>query len=148
MKRLRKVDESLALEEFKMLQEIARDQEELRAKIRGWCVAIITALSVAALSKEIQISGATFLFVASVILCLFLWLDVLYRVAQDRAFRRAKKVEIILRGNLYYDGPRIRDSLSVPNSIEDQLQSLNNVRVFGPYFLLLIIVTVVASLAP
>lgn len=139
--------EFLPLEELKILQDIASRQEELRVKIRGWCIALLTALSVAALSQEIRISSGQFFFFGCVILVLFLWLDALYRVAQDRAFDRAKVVESVLRGEVNYDGPRIRDSLSEPNSLEGQIKSLRNVRVYSPYAILLIIVTIVALVA-
>ena len=135
----------LALEEFKLLQGIAEAQETLRFKIRSWCVALITALSVAVLSQKIQFSVCQFLLIATVIMLMFLWLDVLYRVAQDWALRRAKLVEESLRGLIKYDGPKVRESLSAPNSVADQVLSLNNVRVYGPYLLLLVILVVVAA---
>lgn len=134
----------LALEELKLLQGIAEAQETLRFKIRGWCVALITALSVAVLSHKILFPVGQFLLIAMVIMLTFLWLDVLYRVAQDRALKRAKLVEESLRGLVKYDGPKVRESLSVPNSVADQMLSLNNVRVYGPYLLLLVILFVVA----
>lgn len=130
----------LALEELKLLQGIAQNQEELRFKIRGWCLALVTALSVAFLSERIKFSGGQYIFVSCLILVLFLWLDVLYRVAQDRAFARKKVVEEYLRGIGEYSGPLIRDSLSGPNSVEEQCVSLNNIRVYGPYVFLFVIV--------
>lgn len=133
----------LALEEFKLLQGIARDQEELRFKIRGWCVALITALSVALLSNEIELPRKEYFLVSLMILLLFLWLDVLYRVAQDRALRRAKVVEKVLQNKCAYSGPCIRESLSVKNSLAEQLRSLNNIRVYSPYLLLAVTIMVV-----
>jgi len=134
----------LALEELKLLQFIAQNQDNLRFKIRGWCAALITALVVSYMSQEIALSATQFVITSSLILFLFLWLDVLYRVAQDRAYNRSKIVEENLRGIGKYSGPLIRDSLSVPNSIEDQLLSLNNIRVYGPYVFLFIIVMLLA----
>ncbi len=138
---------TLALEEYKLLQSIAEAQETLRFKIRGWCVALITALSVAVLSQKIHFSGGQFLSLASVIVLMFLWLDVLYRVAQDRALDRAKVVEKSLQGLIEYDGPKIRDKLSVQNSLADQVHALKNVRIYGPYLLLSAIIILVAQLS-
>lgn len=134
----------LALEELKILREIAQNQEELRFKIRGWCTALITALSVAFLSKEIKFSGGQFFLISSVVLFLFLWLDVLYRVAQDRAYTRSNIVESFLRGEEEkYEGPKIGSSLSMPNNRVDQLKSLNNIRVYSPYIPLLVLVIII-----
>jgi len=130
----------LALEELKLLQGIAEKQEELRFKIRGWCLALVTALTAAFLSEKTDFSGAQYILISCLILALFLWLDVLYRVAQDRALTRAEIVEKNLRGVEEYAGPLIRNSLSVKNTIKDQRTSLNNIRVYGPYLLLFIIV--------
>lgn len=130
----------IALEELKILQGIAQNQEELRFKIRGWCLALVTAFSVAFLSEKVKFCGGQFILISSLIVVLFLWLDVLYRVAQDRAFARAKDVEKYLRGTGDYSGPLIRNSLSVPNSVKDQCESLNNIRVYGPYVLLFLII--------
>lgn len=133
-------NKQLALEELKLLLDIAQGQEELRFKIRGWCIALVTAFSVAFLSEKIKFSGCQFILISSLILVLFLWLDVLYRVAQDRAFKRSKVVEENLRGIGNYSGPLIGEYLSVPNSAKDQVVSLKNIRVYGPYVLLLVIV--------
>lgn len=139
--------QQLALEELKMLQEIAQNQEELRFKIRGWCMALITALAVAFLSKELKLSGGHFALISSIILFLFLWLDVLYRVAQVRAFKRADAVESFLRGEEQtYEGPKIRSSLSIPNSLEEQKESLNNIRIYGPYIPMIALVLIVGTL--
>jgi len=136
----------LALEEFKLLQEIAQNQEELRLKLRGWCVALVTALSVASLSKEIDLSGTRFFLISIMVVFMFLWLDVLYRVAQDRALKRAKVVEECLCDLKEYKGPCIRQNLSLPNSVTEQLQSLNNIRVYSPYLLLVMITIVVTGI--
>lgn len=136
----------LAIEELKLLQIIAGNQEELRFKIRGWCIALVTALTAAFLSGKIEFLGIEYILISCLILTLFLWLDVLYRVAQDRALTRAAVVEENLRGSEVYEGPLIRNSLSVKNTIKDQRKSLNNIRVYGPYLLLFVIVLLVGIL--
>ncbi len=138
------LDISCAWEEIKLLHEIVKNQEEWRFKIRGWAVALLTALSVVAFSNDVKITGSQYLALSIVVLLVTCWIDVIYRVAQDRALERANIVEEQLRTQRKYDGPKIRVKLSRPNSIEAQLSALNNIRVYGPYLLLLFIVSVIA----
>ena len=140
-------DVSLAWEEVKLLQEIAKNQEDWRFKIRGWAMALVTALSVAAFSSDVRLSGSQYFMLSVVILLVTCWLDVIYRVAQNRALDRAGVVEKHLRGEGDYDGPKITESLSKPSTMAAQLTALTNVRVYGPYVFLFIAIGLIAYVA-
>lgn len=131
--------EQMALEELKIIQDVIYDQEAIRFKIKGWAVALITAISIAFLSKKINFSSTEYLFTSVGIVLLFFWTDVIHRIAQDRAQKRALNIERFLRGETEYDGPKVSISLSRDNTIKDMLRSAKNVRVYFPYLVLLFI---------
>ena len=125
--------EVIALEEFKLVQSIINNQEQIRVKVVGWCIATISAISVAYLSKKFQFSPGSYFAVSLTIIVIFLWLDTVHRVAVDRAIIRSGEIESFFRKEVDYDGPKIGKSISVKNGIPYQLRSLKNVRVYGPY---------------
>lgn len=127
----------LALEELRLLQEIIKHQEELRAQLTNWAVGLIGAVTVAFLSTEISLSRFQFLFVGCTLVFASFWMNVIYRVAQNRAIVRGIRVEHYLREGNAYDGPRIGASLAVRNSVGEQLRAAANIRMYAPYSILL-----------
>jgi|SRR3954447_24142729 len=130
----------MAIEELKTLQSIISKHDDLRAQVLGWCVALITGLTVAYLSKPVEIDRWGFVALSVSIVLLFLWVSVSYKVAQDRAIERARTIESQIRAQATYDGPLVTDSLSRANRWPDQKKALNNVRVWGPFASLLLLV--------
>jgi len=130
----------IALEEWKIVQDVIHDQEEIRFKIKGWAVALISAISITFLSKKINFSSAEYLFISVGIVLLFFWTDVIHRVAQDRSQKRTFDIECFLRRKTEYDGPKVSISLSRANTIKEQLRSAKHARVHFPYLVLLFII--------
>jgi|SRR6185369_3582 len=130
----------MALEELKMLQSIISKHDDLRSQVLGWCVALITGLTIAYLSKPVELYLWGFAALSISIVLLFLWVSVTYKVAQDRAIERARTIESQIRAQTAYDGPLVADSLSRANRWPDQKKALNNVRVWGPFAALLVLV--------
>lgn len=130
----------MALEELKVLADIISRHDEISLKIKGWCTTLVTGFLVAMFSGTIQAPLNVSGLLVAVIIVIFLWIDVVFRVAEDRAINRQGEVEKALRGEVQYDGPKIKWSLSTPNTFRDQLRSLNNNRIYLPYVALSIIV--------
>jgi len=79
-------------------------------------------------------------------IALFLWLEVIYSVAGNRAIKRSIEVEGIIRQPAEYKGPQVGASLKRKNTLRSQLEAVNNVRIYVPYFVLLIITVAIAYL--
>ncbi len=133
----------VALEELKILQEIIARHDDISFKIKGWCVTLITAIILAIKSGKFSISVSSGLVLLGGISILFLWVDIIYRVAEDRAISRSREVERLIRDHIVYDGPQIAESLSVKTTFMDQMSSLNNIRIYVPYIAISIIVLAV-----
>ena len=71
---------------------------------------------------------------------LFFWMDVVYKVAQDRAIARSAKIEDQIRNGAQYDGPRVGTSLAQRNSLTAQRHAAAKMRVWFPFLVLLILV--------
>ncbi len=136
--------EQHAFAEIKILNDIVSLQETVRQKIRNWAITLVSAVSVAYLSKDIEISTHTYIIVCYSVLVLFLWADVIHRVAQSRAIKRTVQVEDCFSGQTQYDGPKIATSLSPNSNIRDQWHALNNVRIYSVYIILAILATVLS----
>ena len=134
----------IALSELKMVQDIIHNQEQMRLKVVGWCIAAVTGISIAFVSKTLVVPTKYYLALSLAITCIFLWLDTVHRVAVDRAIARSGDIEGFLRGEHEYDGPKIGKSISVASGARYQAESLKNVRVYGPYLALSLIVVAVA----
>jgi len=133
----------LAFDEIKILNDIIGIQEDVRQKIRNWTIILISGVSIAFLSKKIDLGPYHYLAVCYSILLLFLWADVIHRVAQSRAIRRSIDVEKALGDGGQYDGPKIATSLSVSSNLREQWRAFNNVRVYSIYLILGLLSTVI-----
>ncbi len=143
------VEQTLALEELKLIQTVISRQESLRLTLRGWAIGLVSILTVSFLSSKLLLPRAQ--YVAGVVfLCvLFFWLEVVHRVAENRAMERCENIELFLRGGTpTYGGPLIGKSLARPNSLRDQLKAADNLRIYLPYLVLIIGAISIAVLAP
>jgi hypothetical protein len=136
----------LAMEELRLLQEIIKHQEDLRAQLMNWSVGLIGAGTFAFLT-EIKLSQSNFLFVGCTLVLASFWMNVIFRVAQDRAITRSHRVEQFLREGGEYDGPKIGLSLAARNSVAEQLQAANNIRMYSPYAILLVFIVIASNLS-
>jgi hypothetical protein len=134
---------AIALEELKLLQAVIHKQDDARSHIVGWSVAVVVALTVAYLSDK-GLTGKTYCFLGTVVVLLFLWLDVVHKVAQDRAISRVKAIEKSIRTGTYYIGPCIAGTLTRPNTLYEQCLAARNVRVWAPYATLFLTVLLVS----
>lgn len=136
---------SIILKELELLQSIIARQENARLTIRNWFIGFITALVVSYLSNSISIPTSTFLSIGTVLILMFYWTELVYRVAEKRAIVRSNEIEMQLRDMESYDGPKIGLSLGRPNRLRDQILEIpNNVRISGPYLTILILVLLIA----
>lgn len=137
-------DKERALDELRILQGIVARHDDISFKIKGWCVTLITGIMLALKSGNFAVSTKSSLILAFGISLLFLWVDVVYRVAEDRAIDRSDEIEKLMRDESEYDGPKIVMTLRKPNTLSDQYKSLKNVRIYLPYLILTMIVIIVS----
>jgi hypothetical protein len=137
-------DDQKAFEELKALQAIISSQEEARALIKNWLIGLITVISGAFVSGKVAFSRVGYLIISIGIIVLFLWIDTVHRVSQDRAIGRSQLVEQFLREKTVYDGPLIGRTLSAANTLSEQIKALNNIRLYFPYIILTVIVIGIA----
>lgn len=135
--------DKLALEEIKILQAIVIKHDDIRSTIINWNVGLITALCVAFLSGKSGLDRIDFFLIGVAIILLFFWLDVVYKIAQNRAIRRSAEIEDQIRCGTTYDGPIIGKSLTQPNTASEQMNAARNVRVWFPFLALLVLVALV-----
>ncbi len=124
-----------ALKEIEILNLAIARQEDIGLKIRGWCITLITALTIAFLSNELITNKETFFWITLFVIFLFYHIETLHRVAEIRAIRRSQRVEKIMRLGLPYDGPDISRSL-VFGRPGDKRKAWFNPRIFWTYFFL------------
>jgi hypothetical protein len=136
--------DKLALEEMKLLQSIILKHDDIRSKMVGWSVSLVSALSAFYLHEKSGMDRTGFQIVGFSITILFFWLDTIYKVAQDRAINRSRVVEKMI-ANGEYEGPAIGVSLGKDNLVLDQLRSALNVRVWSPYAGLSLLVLVASN---
>ena len=136
---------TILLKEYEFLQNIIARQENTRLTIRNWFMGFITALSIAYLSNSVSIPKNGFLLVSVVLILLFYWTELVYRVAEKRAMIRSDEVEKYLREGTEYDGPKIGLSLGKSNRFSDQLKEIpTNIRISGPYVVISILILLIA----
>ena len=134
----------IAVEELKLVQTIIQHQGDVGLRIKSWCITLVAVLGAARLNTDTSISASAFVLGATSLIAVFLWLDAMHRVPQDRAILRSEEIERYLREeDGPYDGPAIGRSLQLANSPTAQLKAANNVRVWGPYAALFAVVVVV-----
>lgn len=134
-----------AIEELKLLQAFIGKSDDISLKIKGWSITLSTAYIIALATGKLTNGHLTLL--ALLVPLLFLWLDVVFRVAQNRAIRRSSCIEEAIRGEREYDGPRIAKTLSQPNNLREQWQALNNVRMHIPYSIQIVALALAGSLS-
>ena len=140
--------EELAVEELKLAQAAIHKQDDLRFKIIGWCVIFFTGLTVAFLSEDMPVGKSIYLVVGAVGIVAFGILDVLHKVAQDRAIKRYQCIEEGLRTVCTYDGPCLGDRLAEKVTPSALWKASKNARVFGPYLALAFSLCVIALVGP
>jgi hypothetical protein len=94
--------ETITLEELKLVQFIIHNQEQMRIKVVGWCIATISAISVAYLSLKLNLPSKSYFSLSLIIILIFLWLDTVHRVAVDRAIFRSGEIERFFRKECEY----------------------------------------------
>ena len=106
-------------------------------------------LTASFLSSKLLLPRAQYVAVVVFLCVLFFWLEVVHRVAENRAMERCEDVELFVRGGTpTYGGPLIGKSLAQPNSLRDQLEAADNLRIYLPYLVLIIGAISIAVLAP
>jgi len=133
------------IEEWKQLEGIIRLRWEFVFKIRGWLLALLTALTVALYSGHIPISRHWFLVIIYAIIIMFLWLEQVQVIIARRAIKRKEYVEMVLRGEAEYDGPKVTTELMPTGRfgilIREILSEVKNAMVIIPTILLIIVMT-------
>ncbi len=140
------MDNSTAIEEWKLLQSIIARQEGLVFTIRGCHIAFITALSVGAFTGRIAVNGLSLAMIGIGVLLAFLWMELAQRVPLKRSIERSKAVEESMR-NGNYQGPWLADSLTKPvTSIELWRPLFLNEMIYIPALAIFFVILVMAAI--
>lgn len=138
--------EPIIIKELEIMQGIIARQEEMRMQCRNWYITIVTALTVAFFSKEVSLGQRHYLLITLVLAASFLWLEVIHRVAEQRAMDRGLLIEQALRKEVVYNGPSIGESFKDASTKGEQLKALNNIRLYATYLLLSLLAIIVSFL--
>lgn len=106
-----KDEKDLAFKELSLLQTLIDRQEKNRLQFRGWHIGLLTATSIAFLSKDRILSNKDFLIIGSSLTIIFSFLELIFGITENRAIERSLKIEKLIREDSNYDGPRIGLSL-------------------------------------
>lgn len=130
----------VALEERKIIQNIIHNQEEIRMKLVGWCITIVSGFIIAFHSNKIAISGTKFGLFTLLVVIVFLILDITNRSVFYKMLKRSKTVEkMIQNGASKYDGFKIEESMAEPMEKKNVVYDF---RLFSPYIALIIIIAI------
>jgi hypothetical protein len=140
----------VALDELQILAGIIERKEAVRLRQRNWVITAVSGLSIALFSKGVNVTSGEYAAVALATIVIFWLMETVYQHVEDRAIRRSKRLEEILREGGPYDGPLISESLS-PRSLKEQLTYVARTffapRVASPYLALVVLVVAFALLA-
>jgi hypothetical protein len=138
----------LEIEELKMLQQIIGRYDDHEIKIRSWLLGLLVALSIARYSEKIHMPGAWLGYLASGLVVLFLFIEVIHRIPKRKAIDRVAEVERAIRGECDYDGPRINEKLTQSAQVTKVIAEAAMLPVYGFYGLVITIVWVLVLAAP
>lgn len=134
---------SLARDELQILAGIIERKEQVRLRQRNWVITTVSGLSLAFVSDNVGLGRGEYLALALSSIMIFWLMETVYQHVEDRAIRRSRDLEQILREGRPYDGPLISDSLS-PRGLVDQIGYVRRTflapRVASPYVALTLIV--------
>ena len=137
--------ETIAVEEWRLLQRIIARKETIVFRIRGCCYLLLVVLGAAIFHARTHLAEWILLYLAYLVALTFFAVEVGQKVALRRAIDRSRQVEHSLREGFPYDGPRLGDTLSAPAKLREVWQcSGGNQMVWVPAAISLIAITVFA----
>jgi hypothetical protein len=96
---------SLARDELQILAGIIERKEQVRLRQRNWVI----TLSLAFVSDNVGLRRSEYLALALSSIMIFWLMETVYQHVEDRAIRRSRDLEQVLREGRPYDGPLISD---------------------------------------
>ena len=133
------------LEELRQIQAIVARHEDHAFKIRNVMYALLTALTVPLFSEKKLIPGKSFLVLASIVMVLFLIVELVHRGFVRLAIDRGRDVEEMIRGKKPYDGPLIAESLGQQRLMSMMLSELRMPSIAVHYICLLAAIVMIAA---
>lgn len=141
---------TLALTELEILAKIIERKEQVRLRQRNWVITAVSGLTLAFVSDKSHIDSSEYAAVTLATVTIFWLMETVYQHVEDRAIKRSRTLERILREGHSYDGPLISESLS-PRSPTEQLRYVRQTflapRVASPYLALIVVVVIFATIA-
>jgi ribose/xylose/arabinose/galactoside ABC-type transport system permease subunit len=133
----------VAIEEWKLLSSIIARLEDVEYKMRSWLFTLITGLTIALYSKEIDLSVVSFFLIGSFLVAVFLWMDLVHRMPKREAIELSKEIEHSLRKNgPKYEGPTMSEALGHPRvGKREELLRMVNHTPYIQFFILIILLT-------
>ena len=133
---------TVALFEIERMQEIVARHEGYTFKIRGWLYTVLAALTAALYTQAVNLAPLAYFLLAFMTIVLFLAWELVQRAPKRCAINRVREIEIQLRADTGYDGPKIADSFVQRNY--HPLAEAMIVLVWLPYVLSIIVVVLLA----
>jgi len=105
---------AIAIEEWKLVSSVIARLENVEHQMRNWLFGLITALTVAFYSNQIEeLSGVRFIAIGLFLVATFIWMDLNHRMPKRRAIELSKEIEKSLRDNsVEYAGPSLSTALA------------------------------------
>ncbi|WP_020587119.1 hypothetical protein [Desulfobacter curvatus] len=101
----------IAVEEWKQLESVIQKYDDIRLRLNGWLIALLSAFLVAVFTDKFELSIGTLVTLPIAVILFFYIAETCIGVGEARAIVRKKYVERCLRQGDDYDGPRVSESL-------------------------------------
>lgn len=103
--------EDIAVEEWKQLESVIQKYDDIRMRINGWLIALLSAYLASVFTDKLQLPITGLITLPIALIILFHIAETGIGVGEARAILRKKYVEECLRVGKNYDGPRVSESL-------------------------------------
>jgi hypothetical protein len=137
-----------ALEEWKQLETCIGRYEGQEFQVRSWLFVILGAFGAALYAEKSKLSGFVFAAGGGALVWVYCYMELIIRIPKRKAYKRVGEIEMALRGEIPYDGPRMSLALGSDGPKSPMFwRELRKLRVWSFYLSVFMIVVVIGILS-